>query len=96
MTCYLCLKHITQKQRMEFHHPVYKSRGGTQTAPTHKQCHREHHRRNGDYSAWGKKAAAKKRWAFHLKNVKTHPRYNEARNFYLMNYASAGWSEGLI
>jgi hypothetical protein len=96
MTCYLCQKAINAKQRIEFHHPVYKSRGGTKTAPTHKQCHREHHSKQGDFSQLGKKAAAKKRWAFHLNNVKTHPRYDEARNFYLMNFASAGWSAGAI
>ena len=95
MTCYLCQKAISAKQQLEFHHPVYKSRGGTQTAPTHKLCHREHHSKNGDFREWGKKAAAKKRWAFHLNNVKTHPRYDEARWFCLMNYANAGWSAGV-
>jgi len=39
---------------------------------------------------------AKKRSASHLINVRTHPRYAEARLFYLMNYASAGWSEGIV
>jgi len=96
MTCYLCQKAITAKQPIEFHHPVYKSKGGTQTAPTHKRCHRQHNRKQGDYSAWGKKAAAKKRWAFHLNNVKDHPKYAEARWYYLMHYANAGWSAGLI
>ncbi len=33
MTCYLCQSPITTRQQVEYHHPVYKSRGGTQTAP---------------------------------------------------------------
>ena len=95
MTCYLCQKPITASQKVEHHHPIYKSRGGTQTAPTHKRCHRNHHSKKGDFKAWGKKAASKKRWAFHLLNVRTHPAYESAREFYLMNYAYAGWGAGI-
>ena len=95
MTCHLCQQPISSRQKVEYHHPVYKSKGGKATAPTHKRCHRNHHSKQGDFRAWGKKAASKKRWAFHLKNVRTHPAYEEARWFYLMNYADAGWAEGL-
>jgi len=45
------------------------------------------------FQSLGKKAAAKKRWAFHLLNIRTHPAYESARQFYLMNYAAAGWGE---
>ena len=96
MTCYLCCEEIRQRQKVEYHHPTYKSRGGTQTSPTHKRCHRNHHQRQGDFRAWGRKSAQTMRWAFNLKNVRTHPDYDEHRKFYLMTYASAGWSEGLI
>ena len=95
MICYLCHKPITARQKVEQHHPIYKSKGGTYTAPTHKRCHRNHHSKQGDFKAWGKKAASKKRWAFHLLNVRTHPAYDSAREFYLMNYAYAGWGAGL-
>jgi len=50
----------------------------------------------GDFREWGKRSAAKKGWALHLINVKNHPCYEEARFFYLKNYARAGWSAGLI
>lgn len=91
MTCYLCTKPISPRQKVEHHHPIYKSGGGTQTAP----CHRNHHISQGDFVAWGMKAAASKRWTFHLLNVRTHPAYESARQFYLMNYAYAGWGEGI-
>ena len=96
MTCFLCSQAITSRQKIEYHHPTYKSRGGKQTAPSHKRCHRQYHISNGDFREWGKRAAASKRWAFHLLNVRTHPAYEPAREFYLMNHASAGWGEGLI
>ena len=94
MTCLLCTKPITACQQVEYHHPVYKSRGGTQTAPTHKRCHRNHHK--DDFREWGRKSAQTCRWAFNLLNVRTHPDYEAHRQFYLMNYADAGWSAGLI
>jgi hypothetical protein len=96
MTCYLCTQPINARQKVDNHHPIYKSKGGAQTKPCHRRCHRDHHSKQGDFKAWGKKAAAKKRWAFHLLNVRTHPAYEPARQFYLMNYAAAGWSEGLV
>jgi hypothetical protein len=96
MTCYLCCKEISPRQAIERHHPVYKSRGGKKVAPTHKRCHRDHHSENGDFRDWGKKAASSKRWAFHLNNVRTHPAYESARQFYLLNHANAGFSAGLV
>ena len=96
MTCYLCTQPISTRQKVERHHPIYKSKGGIHTTPCHRRCHRDHHIKQGDFKAWGKKAAAKKRWAFHLLNVRAHPAYEPARQFYLTNYANAGWSEGLV
>ncbi len=96
MTCHICCKEIRNRQQVEYHHPVYKSRGGTQTAPTHKRCHRNHHQQQGDFREWGRKSAQTCRWAFNLLNVRTHPAYDAHRQFYLMNYANAGWGEGLI
>jgi hypothetical protein len=94
MTCYLCRRAIRSRQKVEYHHPTYKSRGGTQTAPTHKRCHRNHHQ--SDFVEWGRKSAQTCRWAFNLLNVRSHPDYEAQRQFYLMNYADAGWSAGLI
>jgi hypothetical protein len=39
---------------------------------------------------------AKELCAFRLNNVKTHPRYDEAQWFYLMNVAGAAWNAGII
>ena len=36
--CFLCLRPLGQ--RVEWHHPVPKSRGGKKTAPVHPICHR--------------------------------------------------------
>lgn len=95
MTCHLCSQPISPRQKIENHHPIYKSRGGRQTAPCHRRCHRDHHSKQGDFIAWGKKAASNKRWAFNLLNVRANPTYEAARQFYLTNYAYAGWGEGL-
>jgi len=93
MTCYLCREPIKTRQKVEFHHPVYKSRGGKKTAPTHKRCHRNHHIKKGDFSEWGKKGAANKRWAFHLKNVCNHPAYEDVRWSYLLSNGLVGLGE---
>lgn len=50
-TCYLCHLPITAQDEVEYHHPIYKSKGGTEVAPTHKHCHREHHSKKGDFVA---------------------------------------------
>jgi hypothetical protein len=96
MTCDLCCEEIRNRQKVEYHHPVYKSKGGTQTAPTHKRCHRKHHQQQGDFCEWGRKSAQSMRWAWNLKNVRTHPAYAEHRWAYLMNSGQVGWSAGLV
>jgi len=50
----------------------------------------------GDFREWGRKSALTMRSAFNLLNVRSHPTYEQHRQFYLMNSASAGWGEGLI
>jgi hypothetical protein len=54
MICFLCKQAISKDQPIEMHHPIYKSEGGTQTAPTHKACHRQCQSDQGDFRAWGK------------------------------------------
>src|ERR1044071_1218848 len=90
LICYFCKSEIRPDQSVNLHHPTYKSNGGTHVEPAHETCHVEYHSKKGDFQRWGKKAAAKKRWAFHLLNVRTHPAYEPARQFYLTNYANAG------
>ena len=85
MTCFLCTQPITARQKVEYHHPIYKSRGGKKTAPTHKRCHRIHHSGKGDFRERAKMGTASKKWAFNLKNVRTHPAYEQVRWSYLMN-----------
>jgi hypothetical protein len=91
MICCLCKQTITKDQQIEFHHPVYKSRGGTETAPTHKACHRRHHSEQGDFAAWGRIGgnitALTRVWAFNLKHVKNNPAFDTDRKFYLSFYA---------
>ena len=85
--CYLCNLPIKARDEVERHHTIHKSRGGAQTAPTHKRCHRAHHSQQGDFRAWGKMSAQTRAWSFNLKNVRNHPAHNLDRAFYLMNYA---------
>ena len=89
--CYLCKQAITAGQPIEFHHPIYKSEGGTATAPTHKACHRNFHKESGDFAAWGRLGgsltALTRVWSVNLKNVNTHTAFALDRGFYRANYA---------
>ena len=87
MTCYLCTQPISARQKVDNHHPIYKSKGGTHTAPCHRRCHRDHHSRQGDFKRWGRQSAQTRRWAFNLKRVKDDPAYDFDRAYYLMFYA---------
>lgn len=87
LTCFLCNLEIKPDQTVNLHHPTYKSRGGTETLPVHERCHVEYHSRQGDFREWGRQSAQTRRWAFNLKNVKTHPAYDFDRAYYSMLYA---------
>ena len=91
MICFLCIQTIATDQQIKHHHPIYKSEGGTQIAPTHKACHRKHHSEQGDFIAWGKLGgsitALTRVWSINLNNVNTHPAFAIDRAFYLANYA---------
>jgi hypothetical protein len=91
MNCYLCKGRISKQDKVEYHHPIYKSQGGTVTAPTHKACHRQHHSTQGDFAAWGRiggsLTALTRVWSMNLKNVNTHPAFALDRGFYRANYA---------
>ena len=41
-TCWLCSRPLGR--RVEYHHPVPKSRGGRETVPVHPICHRTLHK----------------------------------------------------
>ena len=85
--CFFCKQEIRPDQQVNLHHPVYKSRGGTEVEPAHESCHVEYHSRKGDFRAWGRQSAQTRRWAFNLKNVRTNPAYDFDRSYYLMLYA---------
>ena len=87
MNCHICHQPITASDKVEYHHPIYKSRGGTETAAAHAKCHRAFHQSQGDYKAWGKLSSLSRRWAFNLRHVKDHPAYEFDRQYYLMLYA---------
>jgi hypothetical protein len=91
MICCLCKQAITAHQEIEYPHPIYKSRGGTATAPAHKACHRKYHSEQGDFAAWGRVGgsltALTRVWSINLKNVNTHPAFALDRGFYLAHYA---------
>lgn len=91
MNCQLCQKPIHPGDEVNLHHPTPKSEGGTLTAPTHRECHVEHHSINGHFRVWGgqggRLSAITCRWAFNLKNVRQHPAYDFARSFYAATYA---------
>ena len=90
MTCYLCSHAIQPGEDVNLHHPVYRSHGGTQTEPTHKDCHVAHHSDQGDFREWGRQGgiitAATRVWAFNLKGVRNHPAHDINRQFYTAFY----------
>jgi hypothetical protein len=87
MKCFLCSQPITAQDEIEYHHHTYKSKGGVETFPTHKQCHRNHHSNKGDFKEWGKLSALTRAWSFNLLNVRTNPAYEFDRSYYLTLYA---------
>ena len=87
LTCYFCNQPIKPDDRINLHHPIYRSNGGTHVEPAHERCHVEFHSRQGDFRHWGKLSALTRAWAFNLKNVRNHPAYDFDRAYYLMLYA---------
>ena len=92
MRCCLCPHPIREGDEVEYHHPVYKSRGGQEVKPAHKACHRAHHA--PDFPEWGRQggkiAALTRRWSLNLRNVATHPAYEFDRQYYRALYAPKG------
>ena len=58
LACWLCGRRVGR--RVEWHHPVPKSRGGRETVPLHPICHRTIHANfsNGELGRLGGSAAA--------------------------------------
>ncbi|MEW6208737.1 MAG: hypothetical protein AB1631_10245 [Acidobacteriota bacterium] len=91
MTCALCSGAIQPGDEINYHHPVYRSRGGTEVEPTHEACHIAFHSSQNDFREWGreggKQSALTRRWAFNLRGVKDDPLYDTARDFNRAYYA---------
>ena len=87
LACYICTLPIGRFDVVNHHHVIYRSQGGTETAPTHKACHVRLHSEQNDFREWGRRSAQTRRWAFNLKNVRTHPAYDFDRAYYSMMYA---------
>jgi hypothetical protein len=88
--CFFCEQPI-QPGDVNMHHPVYKSRGGTDTAASHRACHASYHSKQGDFREFGRIggqiSALSRRWAFNLKNVRTDPAHEINRSYYRAYYA---------
>ncbi len=92
MKCLFCSLPILTGEEVNYHHHLeLKSRGGTQTAPTHKACHVAYHSNSGDFREFGRRGgkatAATRRWSLNLKNVKDNPAFDFDRQYYLALYA---------
>jgi len=90
MTCLFCQVAI-EPGDVNMHHPVYRSKGGRDTQPSHKACHRSFHSSQGDFKSWGRIGgqitALTRRWSFNLRGVKDHPAYDFDRAYYVAYYA---------
>jgi hypothetical protein len=77
LACYVCTEPIKPKDVVNQHHFIYKSRGGTETAPTHKACHVHLHSSRNDFREWGRlgglECARRGWWIFNLKRGKNPP-----------------------
>lgn len=73
-------------ENIDYHHVVPKSEGGTETIPLCKTCHRERHKRQGDFARWGRKGGKKTaanplNW---LKNLKQFRDKNWGNDYYVL------------
>ena len=69
--CGLCFQPIKNGERVNDHHPIYKSEGGIETVEVHQKCHVQFHSSKGDFREWGRKGGIKTAslglWIFNLK-----------------------------
>lgn len=87
--CALCTRRIRNNDKTNLHHtPTLKSYGGQTVVEVHEACHRNHHKSNGDFAAFGRLSAIDCHWAFYLRGVKDHPAYETARDFYRLYYST--------
>jgi hypothetical protein len=89
--CFFCSLPILTGEPVNHHHVIYRSRGGTETAPAHRGCHVAHHSNSNDFREWGRIGgqitAITRRWSFNLKNVRDNPAFELDRQYYLALYA---------
>jgi len=86
--CALCTRRIHKSEKANLHHtPTLRSRGGETVIEVHETCHRNYHKLNGDFVAWGRLSALDCHWAFYLRGVKDNPAYEPAREFYRHYYS---------
>lgn len=72
-----------QRGELQWHHPIPRSEGGTDTVPYCRGCHVRHHSKRGDFARWGRlggqASAALGHWAHHLRRVRDHANYAPLR-----------------
>jgi hypothetical protein len=77
LQCFICTLPIGKYEVVNHHHVTYKSQGGTETQPTHRECHVRLHSSRNDFAEWGKKGgletAARGWWIFNLKRGTNPP-----------------------
>ena len=85
--CPICSKPILAGHRVNRHHKVYRSRGGSDDAANlaevHQACHVRLHSERKDFARWGSaggnKSSLGMHWLWTLKNVKDCPSLDAAR-----------------
>jgi hypothetical protein len=91
LQCFICTLPISRFDVVNNHHVTYKSQGGTETRPTHRECHVRLHSSRNDFREWGRIggliSALSRQWAFNLKNVRNDPAHEINRDFYRAMYA---------
>src|SRR5436853_2282360 len=92
--CALCTRRIRKSEKTNLRHtPTLRSHGGEAVIEVHETCHRNHHKSNGDFAAWGRLSALDCHWAFTLRGVKDNLAYEPAREFYRLYYSQPSASE---
>jgi hypothetical protein len=77
LSCFICTLPIGKYDVVNHHHVIYRSQGGTETEPAHRECHVRLHSSRNDFREWGRKGGLETArlgwWIWNLKRGANPP-----------------------